>query len=163
MSETTTDTIREYHALVEFGEPGSVEKFVTDLVAELEALRARLRTTEQANSEMCRVHNGLLADGAKWQQRAEEVEARLRTTEQQLESGVRAIEVTQPNGEPLPAPCAIDGCHYDELAALDTRLAQLEQEMRGWSATATDEIAEIGGRDFVNKCADALHTARQER
>jgi hypothetical protein len=24
-------------------------------------------------------------------------------------------EVTQPNGQPVPAPCAISGCHYDKI------------------------------------------------
>ena len=111
MSETTTDTIREYHALVEFGEPGSVEKFVTDLVAELEALRARLRTTEQERDNAAT--RALIFDGER-----QELRAALAQREQEN------VEIHNICGHLEEANMRLS----QELAALATRLAQLEQE-----------------------------------
>lgn len=45
--------------------------------AEIERLTAKVRELTEINSELCSSHNALLADGAKWQSRAESAEATL--------------------------------------------------------------------------------------
>jgi hypothetical protein len=42
----------------------------------------------------------------------------------------RSIEVTAPDGSPVAAPCAIDGCQYADLAALRSALTRFVEEWR---------------------------------
>ena len=49
---------------------------------QIAALLARMRELEQLNAGLCSDHNALLADGARWQSRAETAEATVRELEQ---------------------------------------------------------------------------------
>lgn len=64
------------------------------------------------------------------------------------------LEVTQPNGEPLPAPCAISGCQYEALAGsgeprlrdcLEALVNKLEQVHQSDSYQGVAMIAAIHG------------------
>lgn len=70
--------------------------------------------------------------------------------------------VTQPNGEPLPAPCAISGCQY---AALEADLARVRQEKEAEfqrydiAAAERDQAEELLNETRVE--LDAADTARR--
>ncbi len=42
----------------------------------------------------------------------------------------RSVMVTQPNGEPVPAPCCIEGCHYDRYTEAQQRIRELEASLK---------------------------------
>ena len=57
-----------------------VGEFIRSLYAFLDherSLVAEIQRLKAINSELCSEHNGLLADGARWQRRAEEAEAEI--------------------------------------------------------------------------------------
>lgn len=168
MSNTTTDPrLQEYFALVEFGDPGAVQKLVVNLLAELDALRARLHTAEQLADQLGRALRGdsrltlAFADQAleKAEARAEQAEAALAQREQELADAAMEINCAGPVAHRIRIMrqewSELLEAKNAELAALQTDLASLEQEMREMASKR-----EWATRSCMTRWADALHAAR---
>ena len=182
MTETTTDAIRHVkrslnalrlelpQAVADRALP-EIWDLIDQQAAELDALRARLRTTEQRLATLIE-QDGMTKESNQFNyEKRLQAEAALAQREQELaecyrQSGAdpdgndnatladHAVkEVTQLRRDSDAAEA--------ELAALQTRLAQLEQEMRtavtDASRTLYPRVYDIGE---ALRWADALHAAR---